>query len=306
MKFIDSEHWVEFFGSFVPGLFFILFSSLCLFAPAFLFLSILLIGAPSSPAEFLSEIYYVISNLPSIGWIVLAILIFPISYFLGHIFHRQDPKIPNRKGYEKLKAGIEKKYDGDPNIRDILKRELCCVTSEECEYPYPYLRNYLEFRGLEHLCAFVAWSENPEYRSKNYINILKMRLQYHAPEKCRIIVKNEAHVRLATSMWYVAGALIGCAKVSLALVIASVVFAIAKRDVFAMSVHESEIWNMLVVSLFVASFICLFSRYVRMNVESFIHYQRQREIIHVLETAWIAFGESPERLQPPFRPRKPA
>lgn len=163
---------------------------------------------------------------------------------------------------------------------------------------------YLEFRGLDHLCEFVVWSENTDHRSKNYINILKMRLQYHVPEKCNNILKNEAHVRLATSMWYVAGALIGCAITSGAIVLAGLLLAFARNILYSAPVHGAAIWNMSIISLSITLFIYLFSRFIRNSVESFIHYQRQREVIHVLETAWIAFSENAERRLPPFQAPK--
>jgi hypothetical protein len=81
------------------------------------------------------------------------------------------------------------------------------------------LYEYLEKRGLTHLADIIKWrgyeKDTHSLRSKAFINILKIRLDFAFPEKCGTIIRNEAHVRLKSSLWYMLLALqwismIGC------------------------------------------------------------------------------------------------
>ncbi len=52
----------------------------------------------------------------------------------------------------------------------------------------------------------VLWDGNStelqKNRSKAFVNIMKTRLHFHYPEHYGQIARNEAHVRLASSIWY--------------------------------------------------------------------------------------------------------
>lgn len=75
-------------------------------------------------------------------------------------------------------------------------------------YPYKYLRQYLFKRGLYHLLNFVPWcpaveADTPE-RSKMIINELKTVIKSGKNGHYMLdLLRNEGHIRMLTSMWYV-------------------------------------------------------------------------------------------------------
>ncbi len=65
-------------------------------------------------------------------------------------------------------------------------------------------------------------------------------------------------------------------------------------------------FHFFIVLLFVLSFVVI-GETSRRHIEMFLHYQRQREIVHVLETAWTAFKINPDiklKMNPPFDLKK--
>ena len=115
-----------------------------------------------------------------------------------------------------------------------------------------------------------------------FINILKTRLQFLlSSDKCQDIKRNEAHIRLMSSVWYAVrllrypitlGILLGAAAMAIA-------WSCGKR------VCASE-GGMLVVW---CGLLWVFIWWVQAAVEKFFHYQRVREIVNVLETANFAW-----------------
>jgi len=205
------------------------------------------------------------------------------------MLYRQDPKVPNKKSFEKLSAKLN---------ADDLETELACSKSEYCEFPFPNLDDYLKQRGLEHLRDFVLWKDEgkSKYRSKTYINLLKIRLRFHFPEKCSVIVRNEAHVRLASSSWYVSRLLRVCSIVGI------IIFLVALH----ISLMQEQFPNLRYafsynLTAFLTPVIVLsIGEYIRSRIVKVLHYQRLREVFYVLETAYTAFRDKPELLKFPF------
>jgi hypothetical protein len=220
-----------------------------------------------------------------------------VSYVFGLLFFRQDPKNPNKKSFnnllEKLKQHEQYKREG----KEYLKNELACTKEEECEFPFPYLKNYLEQRGLNHLTCFAKWSENTKLRSKVYINILKVRLRFYFPEKCNVLIRNEAHVRLASSSWYVSKLLQKCCIAGLFMIIASFLIYIIRYG--NVQKFIPLVWNAFsacLIPFFPPLLLLLATIYAIHKIEDFLHYQRLREIIYVLETSYTAFCHENNRL----------
>ena len=254
-----------------------------------------------------------LQNISGVLWLVVGISLFPLAYIIGHLFYRQDPKRPDQKGFLRLRQAFLirkgarglKEHQFSEALKAEMRAEFCCVEEGECEFPYPDLNDYLSNRGLDHLSDFVTWKDNKSHRSKNYINILKMRLKFHEPLKCSTIIRNEAHVRLASSMWWVSRTLMYCGVFALfVLACIAVMFAFASEaNAWVGRFFALDLMKVLADGVFAATcaaFVLGFSYYVRTRIEKFIHYQRQREIVHVLETAYIAFRDKPQILSPPF------
>ena len=75
-------------------------------------------------------------------------------------------------------------------------------------YPYKYLRQYLFKRGLYHLLIFVPWcpyvDDHVFGRSKMIINELKTVIKSGKNGHYMLdLLRNEGHIRMLTSMWYV-------------------------------------------------------------------------------------------------------
>lgn len=211
-----------------------------------------------------------------------------LGYVVGHIFYRRDIKEPDKYSFNILKKEIEKKLEKPIDTEELdklLKENIACSTVDNCEFPYPFYSDYLRKRKLDHLIKLACWceenDENREKRSKTYINILKIRLQYFFPDKCNVIIKNEGHVRLASSTWYVSHILRGFAVLGICIVLITLALNIHKANLFYILSYIPVIMSPVTV--------LYMSIYFLKNISKFIHYQRLREIFYVLETTYTAF-----------------
>jgi len=183
------------------------------------------------------------------------------------------------------------------------KNSVSC-NSSQCEFPYINLRGYLEHRGYFHLANMVPWAAGEEKRefrkqsrSKNFINGLKIRLEFHYPTRCVAITKNEAHIRLMSSAWYMAGALDRASMYAFLFTVGTLL--LSKEALTHLSNTDSyqEKVLLLAASLSVPMLTFAVSRWLRRSIEKFIHYQRVREAFFVLELAYVAFWDDAQLLR---------
>lgn len=180
-----------------------------------------------------------------------------------------------------------------------LKQEYGCTSKEDCQFPYPYYKEYLEKRGLSHLKELAIWSNEGDFqRSKTFINTLKIRLKYYFPDKYGTITRNEAHIRLASSAWYVSGIAIYLGVLG---GIVSFLAVFLKCD----SKFDGEFLKLAshnLAAILIPLVIALSSGYLKHNISKFIHYQRLREVFYVLETSFTAFRTKGfnDIINPPF------
>ncbi len=293
-KFPIHEFMVDFLGGLVPGSLFLVGACVALLPPIYVVFCLSDKSKVISLTEYFDKILTSTQHTPNMIWILGFAIFVAISYELGHLFFRRDPKNPDKKSFEKLAKKTKKKFP-EAEYEDRLKSEFACTRKEDCQFPYIYLKDYIGKRGHCHLCPFVVWKNDETifHRSKTFINLLKIRLKYHHPQKCSIIIRNEAHVRLASSSWYVAYALRICSIAGLFLVFISILI-----DIIAKISSESYF---IYFPFFVPPIIVLLSgEYIRTRIEHFIHYQRLREVFYVLETAFTAFRGNWDLLDPPF------
>lgn len=232
-----------------------------------------------------------------------------LAYVLGSIISRRDPKVPDQKSVAILlwkdwnnrkRAVVQPRNKEDEAAARMLDDELLSTgiirrpwihfkilrftkrisKGEGGQFPYSHLKEYLEARGLDHLAERVPWSGNSmttPKRSKMFINILKIRLQQWNARHCGEIIRNEAHIRMMSSVWF-------AARLLQQTYIALILLLILDATAFGGSRTPS------VCILSFALLILVFATgWVRIAVLTFLHYQRVREIVYVLENAHVAW-----------------
>jgi hypothetical protein len=245
-------------------------------------------------------------DTPNALWFAILIVALLVSYVVGHLFYRHDPNGPDRRSfrwlarrrqYRKTDLAVQpvKKWlwlvfcPWKLDRKEVLREELACENWEECQFPYPHYDEYLKKRGLNHLLPWAVWTSQPDHRTKNYINRLKILLRQRHPDKCASIVRNEAHVRLATSTWYVSGTLLALSVGGLG--------SLLTLAIVRMRSQPTPLSAVLLGEYLPASSCCfavlLFALYARISIAQFLHYQRMREVYYVLETALTALHRAP-------------
>lgn len=260
---------VEFLGSLVPGVAFLLAAIPAFFIPvgtvAFTFLS-----PPPGPIPVLS------GPLPTtVGTVLflvipalLAFLVF--AYIVGHLFYRQDPKIADKASFLRIP-----RHEGlDGMVRPVEGG------GTPVEFPYHFLKQYLLDRNLTYLADHVPWDPtNFRFRCKHFANALKIRIHIQSPRHLALLARNEAHVRLSSSSWYVCRTLMCASAAGLMIfVVATVVSGLAP----ALPTLRFSAVAVFPFSVLIVSWL------TKWAIERALHYQREREILFILETAhWL-------------------
>lgn len=254
----------DFFGSLVPGI----------FLSFFIMASVLTVLMIFNNKFCINENTVKLIDAFSFE-IMVCFLIF--SFVMGSVLYRKDLREPDRISATHI-------YNSDKKQR----KEMAVRMEEDEEnlkvdYPYLYIYEYLNTRGLEHLARLIPWKgadpDTHRYKTKNYINILKIRLNYLVPEKMRDIVKNEAHIRLISSLWYVTKWIYVFSIIALLTCLSAILFS-DNLHVFIdlCGVLVCFVWNFFQLILVL---------FIRKSIIKFYHYQRVREIVCVLETAYL-------------------
>jgi hypothetical protein len=289
---IMHDLYVDLLGSLVPGLLTVILGSAAIFLAFSTVHAAIFKASPYAEALF-STLKNILTTL---HW-EIATVILVSSYVIGAVFFRQDPKKPDAissltvwlnakddeldglavqacktKHNKKEKIGFWKhlniyffphKYIKDNDI--------------DTQFPYLFFKCYLNARGLNHLIDYIPWCPENEgtkgYRTKMFINILKIRLVALNPDMSRTIIRNEAHVRLATSVWYASTILLFLSGFILLLL-------------GIVRCFNNEIGSNLFISASFAGVLLLFCLGMQHHLRKCIHYMRVREVIYVLETAY--------------------
>ena len=112
--------------------------------------------------------------------------------------------------------------------------------------------------------------------------MLKIRILFFFPDRYAELAKNEAHIRLMSSFWYVLRSLKRVSFVAIGFVLVAVLLSLIINKTFP---FEHLLPLVFAIGLLIAILL------VQYNVEKFFHYMRVREIIFVLETALTASKE---------------
>lgn len=299
---IMYDLYVDLLGSLVPGLFTVILGGGAVILTlstvhAALFKKSLLAGIASGGLkDVIAGLHWEIGTIITVS-----------SYVIGSVFFRQDPKKPdavsalsvwmNSRKEERNGLAVQHAEPLPPelSLKDSPDRLSLCYRIRsyflptrhiqrlglDTQFPYLHLRCYLAARGLTHLLYMVPWCPKEEktkgFRTKMFVNILKIRLHSLFPEMSREIIRNEAHVRLATSVWYASTILIW-----LSIVVLFVLFFVGRTCII----------NGMASSLYVSSsfgaLLFIFCVVMHYYLRKCIHYMRVREVVYVLETAHLA------------------
>lgn len=270
-----TEFYIEFLGSLVPGLFALFLSLIVIGIPLYVLCRALQSG--KALALFPDKIDF------GFGAYGVTGILLVVAYVLGYIFYRQDPKVPDwrsaRRVYKYVSPSDREHLAVQPRSPSQMGRD--DIHPNDAQFPYFFLYEYLKGRGLDHLAEWIPWrgknSMTWKYRTKMFINQIKIRLQFLVPEHCKDIVRNEAHVRLATSVWYATRWIRGVS--GLGVVILAIAFFISN------SIRFDFFFSVAICADVLTFMLCFF---LKRQIENFIHYLRVREIVYVLETAHFA------------------
>lgn len=156
---IIREFFVDFLGSLIPG---------------FLFLVVaipLLVGWGFVVWKAILELTHSTAAAPSLLHFAevfrfeILFLSLVLSYVMGFIFHRQDPKTPDQKSaaYVLKNSSVEDLRRSVIQPAHPLQRQLTDEEADELakgqggQFPYSHLQEYLSSRGLDHLAVIVPW-----------------------------------------------------------------------------------------------------------------------------------------------------
>lgn len=290
---------VEFLGILVPGLVFFALSIPSLAVPIIATLEFIRSGR--APQFHAFDLF--IEILKNSTW-ALTTLILVGSYVAGHIFYRRDPKIPDERSFQRVPLKIRQNGPVRICAEEIeFNRKNGEKDPKEfnLEFPYRYLFEYLTERGLSHLTKFVRWRGNePDTypkRTKHFINALKVRLEFVFPYQYTRLQRNEAHVRLMSSVWYAMKALAPMSCIG---------FILATFLIVLTQMQVQTFWPIENIFILASPFLTgILALIVTREIELFLHYQRIREIIFILEAAYFAEKRYPGMFDPFFiEPKK--
>lgn len=272
LSLVLRELYIEIFAILVPGICFFI-----LVVPAIGVPVVDLLGGVIT-THYSAALFAALQTHSGIAFFGVLVM----SYVIGQMLFRCDPKYPD---FASIKARPRDEVEGS------------CVeelTHGGAEFPYASLRDFLERRNLRHLTKYVTWgkkdfgpngSERWKHRSKHFINQLKLSIKLYHPRIYFEISRNETHVRLMSSLWYLMKTVIWLASFGLAAGLLSL--ALFSEDFVPI---DAEIWNSLDFSghgeaiLYPAATLGL-AIVLKKKIEKYFHYQRVREIVYVLE-AW--------------------
>lgn len=310
------ESIVDVLGSLVPGTTFLLAA-----VPSFLVpMAAVVLGLfPDWRPHLVPPAQWLEASIGSFVFVLVPLLLLglAVAYVSGHLFFRQDPKVadevsfavtrryedgegmfcraPAEPGSERGAAPAARPDDGPRGwVQRAVARagQLARVAFAfrprhppygRVEFPYRDLREYLTRRGLDYLAAYVPWDRNSDEtarkRTKHRVNALKIRIHLECEPLAALLAKTEAHVRMSSSMWYVARVVIQLSSASL----------VAYLGIAGYRWWADDLGGLPVGPVIVLPLLAFFAAHlVRIAIERTLHYQREREVLYILESAhWL-------------------
>ena len=370
MNFRLRDFFLDFLACILPGSIFLFAITLLVGGVLFLF-SMHIFALFTWSSENNQIIEYLVSSFSLNLWLILLFTFF--AYFTGHLLYRQTPKKPDYASFLRIRQKVINDKD------DWVIERGRGVLTQDVQFPYSNLKKYLESRGFIKLAPYIKWTPYTkkdkidsddngqdkknfeDIRSKTKINKAKIRIAFFYPENTINIIRNEAHIRLASSMWYAARYILTISYFVIALVIINFIYsstfqegvkpiivciifgfliigikyrkdAISEMKKYPVDSTEEKnasftakyidnCWKMYdrvpfycssilvmclsIIDIFcqpdkfncpnfivyyssIIAFITMGALFAKHRIEETFHYQRVREILYVLETAFLA------------------
>jgi hypothetical protein len=278
----------------VPGTLFLIGASFSFIPATYLIICFVSGVIPISLIKFGGNFFNAIKTTPNTIWLPVFGILVTLAYVVGHLFYRRDPEKPDQRSFK-----IQSKKSEFPTeaikVRVVkLREELACSEEKEVKLPYPNGKEDIGRGGLCHICSLILSkdSDHSHYRNKNFIDLSKLHIKYHFPQKYRTIIRNEAHIQLTSSLWYVSHTL----RIFGIMGLVSVLIAVLIMHGFKFDKSYIAYTSFIIPQIFVL----LTAETMRTRIEKFIHDQRLSEVIFILETSLTALRESPQYLRPPL------
>ncbi|MGZ4954424.1 MAG: hypothetical protein ACXV8Q_04855 [Methylobacter sp.] len=192
---------------------------------------------------------------------------------------------------------LMKLFDDRPQEEEIQRlfiSKLMCTCKADCEYPYHYLKQYLETRGYYGLAEMVPWNtpSSPKEvrknfkRSRDFITLLKIRNCYYQRDAQMRHAHTEAIIRLLSSVWWAARIITWGSILSL------VVFVFHYYNCHDLSLLSSILQSILhIPPLSMLAFAIAF--FLRWGITNQFHDLRMREVLQVLAVAYTMRHDHP-------------
>jgi len=217
---------------------------------------------------------------------LLVALALVFAYISGYIIRLSTPDDLDKRS---AKLVLEK-MDREAGKEDyVAAKEDDWPTrlEDEDKYPYFHFKEYLQSRGLDPLAELVAWGPkkvtDASKRSKTHVNMLKLKVLAASADLSAVIESNEAHVRLIFGTWV---AITTCWRIVWAGFLVSILGLVAT----ALLGHlDKPLPGLPAASLLIVlSSVLVAMNWARGRIENMFHYQRVRELTHIVGCAYNA------------------
>jgi hypothetical protein len=230
--------------------------------------------------------------------LILSILVLVIAYVVGYIIRLSTPddldRVSARHVLDKMAREVQDK-DHSPitpeeRVQAALDDHWPTRLEEGDKFPYNHFRDYLESRGLTSLATLVKWGSPGEKglskRSKTHVNTMKLQVLAKSPDLSAVIESNEAHVRLMFGTWV---AIMACWRL---MFVGVCVSAIGLAILAVPGCRQIQLAHPPFATTLIIGIALLVGMYwARTRIESLFHYQRVRELTHIVACAYYAEGD---------------
>lgn len=304
--------YAEFFGTFIPGFIAVVsVFSLCLISSVYLGL----IRGISGVQEFVALLFASDNSVSLLSsWAVFGVVC-AFSYAVGAIIYRRAPKVPDaiasyrqwRETAEPERKSLAVDFarltnDKQPRVGvagwPFWKGEaIRAKFGSAMDYPYPHLRQFLATRGHIDLLKYVPWCGDYgmpgkiEKRSKTQINIIKQRIISMGNNSLsRDLIRNESHIRLLNSLWYIFRFLQAVSLlfilIQIFLILSYMLCIVVDTSGISITISLVEVrkyCSPVPLIVYVIAFSAVW--FMKRSIVKCFHYVRTRELVMVLNAA---------------------